>query len=81
MLIQISLPNFAFFTVKSPSVTQRLVSQDNAFKKSKDPSAFVRKTLGSNNPFTPIENDLKVFKIAKFEFKVDYSLWAKCTQL
>ena len=31
--IQISLPNFAFFTVKSPSVTQRLVSQENAYNK------------------------------------------------
>ena len=30
------LPNFAFFTVKSPSVTQRSVSQENAFKKSKN---------------------------------------------
>ena len=27
-------PNFAFFTVKSPRVTQRLVSQENAYKKS-----------------------------------------------
>ena len=31
--IQISLPNFAFI-VKSPSVTQRSVSQENAYKKS-----------------------------------------------
>ena len=29
-----SLSNFAFFTVKSPSVTQRSVSQENAYKKS-----------------------------------------------
>ena len=27
-------PNFAFFTTKSPSVTQRSVSQENAYKKS-----------------------------------------------
>ena len=33
--VQIFLPNFAFFTVKSPNVTQKLVSQENAFKKSK----------------------------------------------
>ena len=33
-LIQISIPNFAFFTVKSPSVIQRSVSQENAYKKS-----------------------------------------------
>ena len=31
---------FAFFTVKSPSVTQRSVTQENAFKKSKNPSLF-----------------------------------------
>ena len=28
------ISNFAFFTVKSPSVTQRSVSQGNAYKKS-----------------------------------------------
>ena len=33
-LMQISLPNFAFFTVNSPSVTQRSISQENAYKKS-----------------------------------------------
>ena len=38
--IYISLPNFAFFNVKSPSVTQRSVSQENAFKRSKNPSPF-----------------------------------------
>ena len=29
-----------FFTVKSPSVTQRLVSQEKCHKKSKNPSPF-----------------------------------------
>ena len=50
-----------------------------SFKKSKNPSAFLRKTIGSNKSFTLIENN----KIAKFEFKVTvhYGLWAKCTQL
>ena len=38
--MQISLVNFAFFTAKSPSVTQRLVSQENAFKKEQKPVAF-----------------------------------------
>ena len=46
-----------FFTVKSPSVTQRPVSQENAFKKSKNPSPFSRRTLGLNNYFTLIENN------------------------
>ena len=31
--LQISLPNFAFFTVKPPSVTKRSISQENAYKK------------------------------------------------
>ena len=51
-----SLPNFAFSTVKSPSFTQRSVSQENAFNKSKNLSPFFRKTIDSNNPFTLIEN-------------------------
>ena len=37
--LNISLPNFAFFTAKSPSVTQRSVSQENA---------SFSKTIGSN---------------------------------
>ena len=48
------------FTVKSPSVTQRSVSQENAFKKSKNLSPFFfffRRTIGSNNSFTLIENN------------------------
>ena len=32
--LQISLPNFSFFTAKLPSVTQRSVSRENAYKKS-----------------------------------------------
>ena len=35
------LPNFVFFSTKSPSDTQGSVSQENTFKKSKD--------KGSNN--------------------------------
>ena len=35
------------------------------------------------NSFTRIEKKIKVFKVAKFEFKVTvhYGLWAKCNQL
>ena len=33
-------PNFAFFTAKLPSVTQRSVSQENAYKKELKPVAF-----------------------------------------
>ena len=48
---------FCVFTVKSPSVTQRSVSQEYAFKKSKNLSPFFRRTIGSNNSFTLIENN------------------------
>ena len=74
------------FTVKLPSVTKRLVFQENAFKKSNNLSAFFfffffHKTIGSNNSFIPIENNFQVFKIAKFEFKVTVhcGLWGKNT--
>ena len=53
---------FCFFfyrKFKSPGVAQRSVSQENAFKKSKSPSAFFfHNTMGSNNSFTLIENNL-----------------------
>ena len=55
---------FAFFTVKSPSVTQRSVSQENAFKTSKK-TPYNRKSLFYSN-----WKQSQVFKIAKFEFKV-----------
>ena len=56
--------NFAgFFNHKIPSVTQRLVSQENAFKKSEKPNAFFpRKTIGSNNYFTLIENNFRFLR-------------------
>ena len=33
--------NFVFFSEKSPSVSQRSVSQENAFKKNQNPPAFL----------------------------------------
>ena len=75
------------FFVKSPSVNQRSIFQEKAFKKNKNPSLFffVAKIIGSNNYFTLIENNFHVFKIAKFEFKVTvhFSLpyGQKCTKL
>ena len=72
-------------TVKSPSVTRRSVSQENALKRKKhqNPVTFFLKTIGSNNFVYSNSKQFQVFKIAKFEFKVTvhYSLWAKCTQL
>ena len=72
-----------FFIVKSPSVTQRSVSQENAFKKSKSPSPFFSQNYRLKRFFYSNWKQFLVFKIAKFEFMVTvhYSLWAKCTQL
>ena len=39
-IFKISLPNFVFFTLQSPSITQKSVSYENAFKKSKNLSLF-----------------------------------------
>ena len=58
----ISPTNFAFFTVKSPSVNQRSVSLENTFKKNKTPSPLFRKTIGSNNYFTLIENNFRFLR-------------------
>ena len=57
--VQISLSKFAFFTTKSTNVTQKSVSQENAFKKSENPSAFFRNTIDSNNSLTLIENNFR----------------------
>ena len=61
-LIQISLPNFAVFTVKSVSVTKRSVSEESAFKKNRNPSAFFHKTIGSINSFIPTENNFRLLR-------------------
>ena len=61
-----------FFTVKSSSVTQRSVSQEKAFKKSKNPSPFFRRTIGSNNSFTLIKNN---FCFVLFCFFSDSEVW------
>ena len=66
--MQISLPNFVFFTVKSPSVTKRSVSQEYAYKKSKTRRLFFAK-LGLKF-FYSNWKQFQVFKIVKFEFKV-----------
>ena len=39
-----------------------MVSQENAFEKSKNPSAFVHKTVGSNNYFILIENNFRILR-------------------
>ena len=53
---------FCVFHLKSPSVTERLVSQENAFKKSKNPSPFFHHTIGSDNSFTLIENNFRFLR-------------------
>ena len=68
--MQISLPNFDSFTVKSPNITQRSISQESAFKKSKNPSPFLRKTIGLNNSFTLTENN---FRFSNTRFCMHFS--------
>ena len=51
--LQISLENFAFFTLKSPSVKDIILSQ----KVYKNPSLILRKTIGFRKKFTLFEND------------------------
>ena len=80
--MQISLPIFALFSVKSCSITQWLVSRENTCKKSKNPSTFFRKTMGSNISFILIEK-IQVFKTAKVKFSVTvhFVIWEISTQL
>ena len=72
-----------FFSSKSLIVTQRSISQEIAFKKSKYPSPFLYKTTDLNNSFTLIENNFRFFKIVKFEFKATahYGLWTNRIQV
>ena len=64
-------PILHFLTVKSPSITKRLVSQENAFKKSKNPSlSFFHKTIGWNSLFYSNWKQFQVFLTAKIEFRV-----------
>ena len=60
--VQISPLKYVFFIVKSPSVNKRFVSQENAFRKSKNPSAFFHKTLSSNNSCIPIKNNFRFLR-------------------
>ena len=67
-----SIHNFACFTVKSPSVTQRSVSQENAYKKQLNVAfrTFTSFYSAADNSFTLIEGQFQVFK---------YSLQMCCT--
>ena len=51
--------NLGEFSWKS---TQRSVSQENAVKKSKNPSPFSRKTIGSSNSFILIANNFRFLR-------------------
>ena len=53
---------YLFFTVKSPSVNQRSVSQENAYKMSLNPLPFFHLTIGSDNSFTLIENNFRILR-------------------
>ena len=70
-------PILVFFTVKSPSVTQRSVSRENAFKRlkeSKNPSAFLRKTIGSNYSFTLIENNFRLLRYRSLNSRLPHTM-------
>ena len=81
--VEISRPNFAFFTVKSPSVTQILVSQKKFLKRAKTHRLVSQHYNRFKLFFYYSWKQYQVFKIAKLKFKVtvQYGLWAKCTQL
>ena len=70
-------PNFEFFTIKTPSVTQRLVSHKNAFKKSKNLSALLYKTIDSSNSLPKLKI-ISGFKIVKFWIQGNSTLWHMC---
>ena len=59
-------------TVKLPNATQRLVSQENVFEKSKNPSAFLCNNMGANIFFSfELKKKIIFFlKKATFQFKV-----------
>ena len=60
---------FCVFTVKSPRVTQRSVSQENAYKMSKTRRLFSQ-NYRLEYLFYSNWKQFQVFKIAKLEFKV-----------
>ena len=82
--LPIFLPNFTFFSAKSPRVTQRLNSQENAFKNGKHKSPFVHKTIGLNNSCTLIWNNFRFLRYLIVWIQCNSTLWpiwAQCIQL
>ena len=64
---------FFFLLLNHLSVrpTKRSVSQENTFKKNKNPSALFHKPMVQIIPlYIPIENNFRSLMIAKFVFKV-----------
>ena len=51
-----------FYRKITPSVTQRSVSQENAYKKSLNPSPVLHKTICSDNSFTLSENNFRFLR-------------------
>ena len=74
-------PTMRLLPQKSPSVTQRWVSQENAFRMSINPSSFYSKLFA--HFFYSNWKQFQVLKIAKLEFKITVhsGLCAKCTKL
>ena len=61
-----------FFTINSPRVTQRLVSNENALKSAQNPLAF-KKNCGHKLFFYSNLKQLKNFFKVTFEFK--FTVW------
>ena len=80
---RLPFPNFRFYRKITYSVTQRSVSQENNFKRSNNPSPFLRKPTGSNNSFTLIENNFRFLRKRSLKIQGNSTLWriGKCTQL
>ena len=58
----VSTKSIFVFSANSPNVTQRSVSQGNAFITSTHPLPFLRKTKVSNNSYTLIQNNFRYLR-------------------
>ena len=82
--MQISLPKFAFFSIKSPNITQRSVSQENAFKKEQKPFGFShRKTSSVASPICQEGQSERTFPILAFSsrFSLFFSIFTRFSSL
>ena len=74
-----SLSECFIFTIKSPILLKDWYLMKMILKRANSSPFFTHETKGSNNYFSLIENNIMVYKIVKFEFKVTvhHSRWGK----